>query len=113
MVGFHNAVVGTGVGSWWSDGSNQIAFGRGASGFVVINKEGGTLVRTFATGLPAGTYCDVIHGDFATGSCSGPLVSVDGSGNATVNVAGMDAVAIDTAARVTGTPFGLPVVPLV
>jgi alpha-amylase len=103
MVGFHNAVAGTGVGNWWSDGSNQVAFSRGANGFVAINREGGTLVRSFATGLPAGTYCDVIHGDFSGGSCSGPLVTVDGSGNATVNVAGMDAVAIDTAARVTGS----------
>jgi len=103
MVGFHNAVAGTSVGHWWSDGSNQIAFSRGANGFVVINKEGGTLVRTFATGLPAGTYCDMVHGDYSGGSCSGPLVSVDGSGNATVNVAGMDAVAVHTAARVGGS----------
>jgi alpha-amylase len=103
MVGFHNAVGAGAVGHWWSDGTNQIAFSRGTAGFVVINNEGGTLVRTFSTGLSAGTYCDVIHGDFSGGSCSGPLVTVDGSGNATVNVAGMDAVAIDTAAKVTGT----------
>jgi alpha-amylase len=103
MVGFHNAVAGTPVANWWSDGTNQIAFSRGAAGFVVLNKEGGTLVRTYPTGLPAGTYCDVVHGDYAAGSCSGPLVTVDGSGNATVNVSGMDAVAIDTAARVSGS----------
>src|SRR4051794_3065186 len=67
MVGFHNATRGAPVGNWWSDGSNQIAFSRGASGWVAINKEGGTLSRTFATGLPAGSYCDVVHGDFSGG----------------------------------------------
>ena len=101
MVSFHNAVAGGAVGHWWSDGSNQIAFSRGSAGFVVINKEGGTLTRTFSTGLPAGTYCDVIHGDYSSGTCSGRLVTVDGSGNAAMSVGGMDSVAIDTAARVS------------
>ncbi|MFL6077792.1 MAG: carbohydrate-binding module family 20 domain-containing protein [Mycobacteriales bacterium] len=100
MVGFHNATRGTPVGNWWSDGSNQIAFSRGASGWVAINKESGTLSRTFATGLPAGSYCDVIHGDFGGGSCSGTTVCVDSAGNAAVTVNAMDAVAIDAAARV-------------
>jgi alpha-amylase len=98
MVSFHNAVAGGAVGHWWSDGSNQIAFSRGSAGFVVINKEGGTLVRTFATGLPAGTYCDVIH---ANTPCTGRLVTVDGNGNAAVSVGGMDAVAIDVNSRVS------------
>jgi alpha-amylase len=70
---------------------------------VAINKEGGTLSRTFATGLPAGTYCDVIHGDFSGTSCSGPAVTVDGAGNATISVGGMDAVALDIAARGSGS----------
>jgi alpha-amylase len=104
MVGFHNAVAGGAVGHWWSDGSNQIAFSRGSAGFVVINKEGGTLSRTFATGLPAGTYCDIIHGDANGSACSGPVVTVDGAGNATISVGGMDAVAIDIAARGSGNP---------
>jgi alpha-amylase len=32
MVGFRNAVGGAAVGNWWSNGNNQIAFGRGAAG---------------------------------------------------------------------------------
>ena len=63
MVGFHNAVRGTDVANWWSNGNNQIAFSRGGKGFVAINNEGGTLAQTLQTGLPAGTYCDVIHGE--------------------------------------------------
>lgn len=101
MVGFHNAVAGQLTANWWSDGTNAIAFGRGARGFTVINKEGGTLSRTFQTGLPAGTYCDVIHGDYAGGSCSGPTVTVASGGTATISAGPMDAVAIHVNARVT------------
>jgi alpha-amylase len=98
MVGWHNAVKGTSVANWWSDGSNQIAFGRGASGYVAINNSGATLSRTFATGLPAATYCDVISGTVSGGRCTGTAVTVDGSGNATFHVNPGSAVAIDVAA---------------
>jgi alpha-amylase len=101
MVGWHNAVAGTSEGNTWTDGSNQVAFSRGSAGFVAIDREGGTLSRTFATGLPAGTYCDVIHGTVSGGTCSGPTVTVDGAGNASVTVNPMDAVAIDIASKVT------------
>jgi alpha-amylase len=101
MVGFHNATKGQPVANWWDDGSNAIAFGRGASGWVAINKEGSALTRTFATGLPAGTYCDVITGGASGGTCKGGAVTVDGSGNATVTIPANDAVAIDTSS--TGT----------
>lgn len=43
------------------------------------------VTRTVLTGLPAGTYFDVLHGTEVT-------VGVDG--RATVTVAGLDAVAI-------------------
>ena len=56
---------GTGVNDWWSNGNDQIAFGRGDRGFVVINHEGGSLTRTFQTGLAPGVYCDVVHGERA------------------------------------------------
>lgn len=104
MVAFRNAVRGTPVANWWTNGANQIAFGRGSAGFVAINREGGTLARAFQTGLPAGTYCDVLHGEFANGSCTGPTVVVDGAGSAQLSVAGMDAVAVHVGARLGGTP---------
>ncbi|MGN6330563.1 MAG: carbohydrate-binding module family 20 domain-containing protein [Motilibacteraceae bacterium] len=100
MVAFHNATQGTAVTNWWSDGSNQIAFGRGDKGYVVINREGGALTRTFQTSLPAGTYCDVQHGDFANGTCSGPTYTVDASGKFTATVQGMQALALHAAAKV-------------
>jgi alpha-amylase len=106
MVGWHNAVKGTSVANWWSDGSNQIAFGRGAKGYVAINNSGSPLSRTFATGLPTGTYCDVISGGVSGGTCTGTAVNVDGSGNATFEVAPGSAVAIDVAATGQGGGTG-------
>ncbi|MET0403179.1 MAG: carbohydrate-binding module family 20 domain-containing protein [Cystobacter sp.] len=104
MVRFRAVTEGTGMSRWWDNGNNQIAFARTGKGFVVINREGGTLARSFATSLPAGVYCNVLAGDFTNGTCSGGTISVDGSGNAAFNVPGMTAAAIHVEARVSGQP---------
>jgi alpha-amylase len=105
MVAFHNVTQAAfSTSNWWDNGANQVAFSRGNLGFVAINKEGGALTRTFATGLPAGTYCDVIHGDASTGTCTGPTITVNGAGQATFTVNAMDAVALHAGALVTGNP---------
>jgi len=110
MVGFRNATLANWVVTgWWDNGGNQIAFGRGDLGFVVINNEGGNLVRTFATGMAAGRYCDVISGDFAAGTgataatCTGTIVNVDAQGNASIAAAAFSAAAIHTGAKLDGT----------
>nr|BFE72124.1 hypothetical protein GCM10020092_054250 [Actinoplanes digitatis] len=99
MVAFHNTVKGTGVNDWWSNGNDQIAFGRGDRGFVVINHEGGSLTRTFQTGLAPGVYCDVVHGERAGSGCTGPTVTVDGARRATITVGPHDAVGLHVNAR--------------
>lgn len=86
MVGFRNAVSGTGVTNWWDNGNNAIAFGRGGKGYVVINHEGGPITQTFATSLPAGTYCDVQHG--------GARYTVGSDGRFTATIGANDAVAL-------------------
>ncbi len=113
MVGFRNYTSSAfSTSNWWSNGNNQISFSRGSLGFVAINREGSSLSRTFATGLPAGTYCDVIHGDFNNGACSGPTISVNSSGQATITVAAMDSVAIHGGAKINGTnPTPVPTTP--
>lgn len=88
MVEFRNAVVGTAVTNWWDNGNNQIAFSRGNRGFIVFNLEGGSLGRTFQTGLPAGTYCDMATGEKSGTSCTGKSISVDGSGWANIFLPG-------------------------
>ena len=52
----------------------------------------------------------MIHGRAtATGPCTGPAVTVDAAGDATVTVPAKDAVAIDVAARGTSTTATVPV----
>ncbi|NUS16062.1 MAG: alpha-amylase [Streptomyces sp.] len=95
MVGWHNAAKGQSVANWWDNGNNAIAFSRGNAAWIAVNNSGSAVTQTFTTGLAAGTYCDVIHGDISSsGTCGGPTVSVDGSGKATVTVAAGDSVAL-------------------
>jgi alpha-amylase len=109
MVAFRNYTnVAWHVDNWWDNSNNQIAFSRGDKGFVAINREGSPLSRTFQTGLPAGTYCDIIHGDYdaAASTCSGPTVAVDGAGNASISMSAMSAVAIYGGARLSTPASG-------
>ncbi|MFR9794467.1 carbohydrate-binding module family 20 domain-containing protein [Streptomyces sp. MS06] len=98
MVGFRNAVSGTGVTDWWDDGDNAIAFGRGSKGYVAINHEGGSLSRTFQTSLPSGTYCDVQH--------AGDTYSVGSDGRFTATIGANDAVALYAGASCSDTSGG-------
>lgn len=93
MVAFRNVTDGSGVSHWWDNGNNQIAFSRGNKGFVAINREGGTLARTFSTGLPDGNYRNVA-GD---GSC----ITVQG-GQVSLSVAPMEAAALHVGAACDG-----------
>jgi alpha-amylase len=86
MVGFRNAVAGTAVTNWWSNGGNAIGFGRGSKGYVAINHEGSALGQTFTTSLPAGTYCDVQHG--------GATYTVGSDGRFTATIGANDSVAL-------------------
>lgn len=113
MVGFRNAVGTAPLTDWWSDGSNQIAFGRGDRGFVVINRSNAPLTRTFQTQLPPGTYCNVIQSSplaqgtgctvpagAEVGSTASTALVVDQKNQVTLWIAGMDAVALHVGARV-------------
>jgi alpha-amylase len=88
MVGFRNAAGTQRVANWWDNGNNQIAFSRGNRAFIVFNGESGGLNQNLATGLSAGTYCDVISGFKSGSSCTGASVSVGGDGRANINLAG-------------------------
>lgn len=79
MVGFRNAVRGTDISNWWSNGDQQIAFCRGGAGFVAFTN-GGSISQNMQTCLPSGTYCDVISGELSNGSCTGKSVTVGGDG---------------------------------
>ena len=107
MVAFRNNTSSNFFTSdWWSNGNNQIAFGRGNKGYVVINREGGALSRTFQTSLPAGTYCNIIAADYSNGACggSGNTVTVNSSGQFTASVPANTALAIHVGALVNTPP---------
>ncbi|MFD9030618.1 carbohydrate-binding module family 20 domain-containing protein [Streptomyces sp. NPDC059567] len=93
MVGFRNAARGTAVTHWWDNGNNAIAFGRGDKAYVALNHEGTSLTRTFQTGLPAGTYCDVQ---------SNTGVTVNSAGQFTTTLGAHTAVALHVNAKSCG-----------
>ncbi|WP_333741812.1 alpha-amylase [Streptomyces sp. IBSBF 2806] len=88
MVAFRNATRGEPVGNWWDDGGDAIAFGRGAKGYVAINHESGSLSRTFQTGLPAGTYCNVQNNTSVSVNSSGQFTATLGADTALALYAG-------------------------
>jgi hypothetical protein len=62
LVGLSNIVSGTSVTNYITNGSQQIAFGRGSLGYVIINNVDSTWSALFTTSLPDGVYCDVTAG---------------------------------------------------
>ncbi|TYK65548.1 alpha-amylase [Colwellia echini] len=92
--------------NWWDNGNNQIAFGRGSSGFVAINKEDYTLNTTLNTDMAQGTYCNVLKGELSADekSCSGETVIVNANGSINASVGAWDAFAIHQGAKVNVAP---------
>ncbi|KAF7281565.1 hypothetical protein GWI33_004533 [Rhynchophorus ferrugineus] len=77
MVAFRNAVEGTSLENWWDNGDNQIAFSRGDKGFYAATASG-DINTSITTGLPDGSYCDVISGSYVDGACTGKTLTVSG-----------------------------------
>jgi alpha-amylase len=102
MVGFHNYVGAAPVRNWYDDGVNLVAFSRGTRGFFSTNNEPTAKTVTVRTGLPGGTYCDIIHGSVrADRTCSGPTVTVGRNGSATITVRSYDSVAFTARDRIS------------
>ncbi|KAJ7401465.1 pancreatic alpha-amylase [Pitangus sulphuratus] len=86
MVIFRNVVDGEPFSNWWDNGSNQVAFGRGNKGFIIFNNDDWNMSVYLQTGLPAGTYCDVISGQKENNKCTGKQVYVSGDGKANFQI---------------------------
>lgn len=88
MVGFRSTTSGQDVNGFTSGNANQIAFNRGTRGFVAINNDYNSWNLSFQTRLPAGTYCNVVHGlaNAAKTACSGDAVVVAADGTVNVNI---------------------------
>ncbi len=94
MVDFRNrarAAGATSASHWWDNGGSQVAFavsGDDGFGFVAVNRDKkSSLVASLQTGLPAGTYPDIL-------GSSTPL-KVNEDGTAQLRLAPMQALAID------------------
>jgi len=94
LVRFHNVAGNAPVRNWYDDGVDLAAFSRGDRAWIAINDESTPQTHTFQTGLRHGTYCDAIHGTVSHGHCTGPTITVDHHGLATVTVPAKDSVAI-------------------
>ncbi|GAA4965748.1 carbohydrate-binding module family 20 domain-containing protein [Kineococcus glutinatus] len=98
MVGFRNSAGTAALQNWWTNGSNQVAFSRGDKAFAVFNRGGSTLQRTFSTGLPDGSYCNVYGGRVSGTTCTAGSVTVSG-GQASISVPAGQVVALHVGAR--------------
>jgi len=99
MVRFRRVVAGSDINHWWDDGANAIAFSRGNKGFVAINNSSAALATSIGTGLPQGSYCDVLTGGLAGGACLGTSLEVDAAGSVQVSIPAWSAVAIHSGSR--------------
>ncbi|KAJ6497132.1 alpha-amylase [Mycena vitilis] len=105
MNAFRNAVGGAAVTNIFKGTTQQIAFGRGAIGFLILNNDASAWSTTWTTFLPAGTYCDIIHDTTQDPTtCNGPSYTVSSTGQLTASVAPRDALAIFTAAAAPVAP---------
>ncbi len=85
MVSFRRAARGTDINHWWNQGADAIAFSRGDRGFVAINGGSATVTATVPTGMPPGTYTDLL---------TGSAVVVDATGSVQLTLAAQTALAI-------------------
>ncbi len=113
MVAFRTVTSGQGVDNFTTGTGNQIAFNRGAKGFVAINNEYSSWTSNFQTLLPAGTYCNVVQGTLnaAKTDCTGGKVVVAANGTFTMTIpanggASVPAVALHINQKVTGSGGG-------
>lgn len=87
---------------WWSNGYQQIAFGRGDRGFVALNKESFPMDQDLQTGMAPGLYCSVVSGDFLTAQnrCTGEAIRVHNDGRVHLHINPMSSVAIHAGAKI-------------
>ena len=81
MVTFRNAVSGTEMDNYWNNGQ-AVAFSRGQAGFFAM-AQGTSMREMLQTGLPAGSYCNLVDG------CATSL-EVGGDGMADVSIESED-----------------------
>lgn len=109
MVGFRNFTAASPLHRWAAEGDNRIAFSRGNKGFVALNNTGEVWAKTFATGLPDATYCNVVASSQPeSGFCPVASQVKVVNGQATLNIPANGAVALHFGAVVQPLLRALP-----
>ena len=99
MVRFHQYVGSAAKRHVYDDQQNVLAFSRGTKGWAGFNNNTADRSISVATGLKAGSYCDVVTGGKVGGACVGTTVVVDKSGRVKVSLPARKAVAITRQSR--------------
>lgn len=86
MINFSNVAGNASIHSWWDNGNNSIAFGRGNRVFAAWNGKDTDMKVRLPTGLPTGAYCDVISGERIGNQCSGLKIYVSPDRTAEINI---------------------------
>ncbi|CAH1797073.1 unnamed protein product [Owenia fusiformis] len=86
MVSFGAKSQNEPLRNWWDNGWQQVAFSRGNKAFIAFNNEDREMDVTLQTGLPAGTYCDIVSGQNGKGNCSGKTIYVGNDGRARIQI---------------------------
>jgi alpha-amylase len=88
MVAFRNATAGQPMANIHTSTPGALAFSRGAVGFVALNNGTAPWQESLATGLPAGTYCNIVQGALSSRgtACEGGSVAVDAAGMAALDL---------------------------
>ncbi|KAJ7702356.1 glycoside hydrolase superfamily [Mycena rosella] len=104
MVAFYNAAGSAALTNVQKGTAQQISFGRGTVGFLVINNDGAVWTNTWNTSLAPGTYCDIVHDNTVDPSiCNGPSYVVSASGTFSASVGPHDALALFTVSATNAT----------
>ena len=108
MVAFRNATTGLAMTNVHTSTANALAFGRGNVGFVALNNASSSWQETVQTGLPAGTYCNIVHGlrAAAGGACGSDSVTVDVSGNVALDIPALGGSVVPALVIYTGQMLG-------
>lgn len=79
---------------------DRVFFSRGAKGFVAIHNDTATWNASLATGLPAGTYCNVVHRALNTAKtgCTGDSVVVAANGVAAISLGSVTGATVPSVA---------------
>jgi alpha-amylase len=104
MVVFRNATTGQGMSNIQTATRGTLAFSRGHIGFVALNNGPSVWHAALDTGLPAGTYCNIVHGLRAPAgsTCTSDSVMVDGGGRVVFDIGAVGGAKVPAVVLFTG-----------